>query len=298
MSKKNRDLLIVGLLYIIAMVLAGVIFFVFEDFSLITRLFLADIAAMLFIYIMSLLLNNASLYDPYWSVIPPIFIIFVFYYHNLTLNLPYFLMMLAISFWALRLTLNWVKGWHGLNEVDWRYLMIRDKAPKLYFLTNFLAIQLFPTLIVFIQILVGIHIFEFVATLNIVFMIGFMMVVIATIIQYISDEQMRKFRKNNQKDKKCIDEGLWRYTRHPNYFGEVMVWWGLYVMYVGIAKQLDLYILAPIAMSMLFIFISIPMMEKKILKTRPEYKLYQEQVSMIIPFFRKDDEVSSYQKES
>lgn len=298
MSKKNRDLLIVGLLYIIAMVLAGVIFFVFEDFSLITRLFLADIAAMLFIYIMSLLLNNASLYDPYWSVIPPIFIIFVFYYHNLTLNLPYFLMMLAISFWALRLTLNWVKGWHGLNEVDWRYLMIRDKAPKLYFLTNFLAIQLFPTLIVFIQILVGIHIFEFAATLNLVFMIGFMMVVIATIIQYISDEQMRKFRKNNQKDKKCIDEGLWRYTRHPNYFGEVMVWWGLYVMYVGIAKQLDLYILAPIAMSMLFIFISIPMMEKKILKTRPEYKLYQEQVSMIIPFFRKDDEVSSYQKES
>ncbi|MFA7423031.1 MAG: DUF1295 domain-containing protein [Acholeplasmataceae bacterium] len=298
MSKKNRDLLIVGLLYIIAMVLAGVIFFVFEDFSLITRLFLADIAAMLFIYIMSLLLKNASLYDPYWSVIPPIFIIFVFYYHNLTLNLPYFLMMLAISFWALRLTLNWVKGWHGLNEVDWRYLMIRDKAPKLYFLTNFLAIQLFPTLIVFIQILVGIHIFEFVATINLVFMIGFMMVVIATIIQYISDEQMRKFRKNNQKDKKCIDEGLWRYTRHPNYFGEVMVWWGLYVMYVGIAKQLDLYILAPIAMSMLFIFISIPMMEKKILKTRPEYKLYQEQVSMIIPFFRKDDEVSSYQKES
>ncbi|MFA5470965.1 MAG: DUF1295 domain-containing protein [Acholeplasmataceae bacterium] len=298
MSKKNRDLLIVGLLYIIAMVLAGVIFFVFEDFSLITRLFLADIAAMLFIYIMSLLLKNASLYDPYWSVIPPIFIIFVFYYHNLTLNLPYFLMMLAISFWALRLTLNWVKGWHGLNEVDWRYLMIRDKAPKLYFLTNFLAIQLFPTLIVFIQILVGIHIFEFVATINLVFMIGFMMVVIATIIQYISDEQMRKFRKNNQKDKKCIDEGLWRYTRHPNYFGEVMVWWGLYVMYAGIAKQLDLYILAPIAMSMLFIFISIPMMEKKILKTRPEYKLYQEQVSMIIPFFRKDDEVSSYQKES
>lgn len=298
MSKKNRDLLIVGLLYIVAMLLAGVVFYVFEDFSLITRLFLADVAAMLFIYIMSLILNNASLYDPYWSVIPPIFIIFVFYFNHLTLNLPYFLMMLAISFWAIRLTLNWIKGWHGFTEVDWRYLMIRDKAPKLYFLTNFLAIQLFPTLIVFIQILVGIHIFEFAASLNLVFIIGFMMVITATIIQYISDEQMRKFRKSNQKEKRCIDEGMWRYTRHPNYFGEVMVWWGLYVMYVGIAKQLDIYILAPIAMSMLFVFISIPMMEKKILKTRPEYKLYQEQVSMIVPFFRKDDEVSSYQKES
>lgn len=253
---------------------------------------------MLFIYIMSLIINNASLYDPYWSVIPPVVLIFAFLYSGQALNLPYFLMMLAISFWAIRLTLNWIKGWHGFSEVDWRYLMIRDKAPKLYFLTNFLAIQLFPTLIVFVQILVGIHIFEFTAALNLVFVIGFLMVIGATTIQYISDEQMRRFRTSNQKEKKCIDEGLWRYSRHPNYFGEVMVWWGLYVMYIGIAKQLDIYIFAPISMSMLFIFISIPMMEKKILKTRPEYKLYQEQVSMIVPFIRKEDEVSTYQKES
>ncbi len=298
MTKKHKDLLVVFLLYVVAIALAGVVFYVFKDFSLIARLFIADIAAMLFIYIMSLIINNASLYDPYWSVIPPVVLIFAFLYSGQALNLPYFLMMLAISFWAIRLTLNWIKGWHGFSEVDWRYLMIRDKAPKLYFLTNFLAIQLFPTLIVFVQILVGIHIFEFTAALNLVFVIGFLMVIGATTIQYISDEQMRRFRTSNQKEKKCIDEGLWRYSRHPNYFGEVMVWWGLYVMYIGIAKQLDIYIFAPISMSMLFIFISIPMMEKKILKTRPEYKLYQEQVSMIVPFIRKEDEVSTYQKES
>jgi steroid 5-alpha reductase family enzyme len=51
-------------------------------------------------------------------------------------------------------------------------------------------------------------------------------------------------------------------------------------------------------MTLLFVFISIPMMEKKILKTRPEYKLYQEQVSMLVPFLRKQKEASIYQKES
>jgi len=207
-------------------------------------------------------------------------------------------MLLAISFWAVRLTLNWIKGWHGLNEVDWRYLMIRDKAPKLYFLTNFLAIQLFPTLIVFAQLLVGIKLIELNASIGLIFIIGFLMVMIATSIQYLSDEQMRQFRKSHKDEKKCIDEGLWRFSRHPNYFGEVMVWWGLYIMYLGVAKQLDIYILAPIAMTLLFVFISIPMMEKKILKTRPEYKLYQEQVSMLVPLFRKNDESTSYQKES
>ena len=208
------------------------------------------------------------------------------------------MMLFAMSFWGVRLTYNWMKGWHGFNEVDWRYLMIRDKAPKLYFLTNFLAIQLFPTLIVFAQLMVGIKILTLNPKFNLVFTIGFLLVILATLIQYVSDEQMRKFRKAHIGEKKCIDEGLWRLSRHPNYFGEVTVWWGLYVMLFGLTYQIDLYILAPLSMTLLFVFISIPMMEKKILKTRPEYKLYQEQVSMLVPFLRKQKEASVYQKES
>jgi steroid 5-alpha reductase family enzyme len=266
--------------------------------SMILELLIADLAAMLFIYVMSLILNNASLYDPYWSVIPPVFLIFVFIESGKTLTLPHFMMLFAISFWGVRLTLNWIKGWHGFSEVDWRYLMIRDKAPKLYFLTNFLAIQLFPTLIIFAQLIVGIKILTIDPNLNIVFTMGFLLVILATAIQYISDEQMRRFRKAHVGEKKCIDEGLWRISRHPNYFGEVTVWWGLYIMLFGLTYQFDLYILAPLSMTLLFVFISIPMMEKKILKTRPEYKLYQEQVSMLIPYVRKQKEASVYQKES
>jgi steroid 5-alpha reductase family enzyme len=127
---------------------------------------------------------------------------------------------------------------------------------------------------------------------------GFLLVILATTIQYISDEQMRRFRKAHVGEKKCIYEGLWRISRHPNYFGEVTVWWGLYIMLLGLTYQFDLYILAPLSMTLLFVFISIPMMEKKILKTRPEYKLYQEQVSMLIPYVRKQKEASVYQKES
>lgn len=298
MNKKTKDLWIVFILYVVAIILGGLVFQFLTIFDLMMRLFIADLAAMLFIYVMSLILKNASLYDPYWSVIPPVVFIAAFIYSGKSLTLTYFLMLLAISFWALRLTINWIKGWHGFKEVDWRYLMIRDKAPKLYFMTNFLAIQLFPTLIVFAQLLVGIRLIELNAQLNLIFVIGFLLMMIATMIQYVSDEQMRSFRKNHLKEKKCIDQGLWRYSRHPNYFGEVMVWWGLYVMYFGVSRQLDIYILAPIAMTCLFVFISIPMMEKKILKTRPEYRLYQEQVSMFVPFARKHEEQASYQEES
>ena len=298
MNKKTKDLIVVGFLYIIAFVIAYFVYLNVNLDSMILELLIADLAAMLFIYVMSLILNNASLYDPYWSVIPPVFLIFVFIDSGKALTLPHFMMMFAISFWGVRLTLNWIKGWHGLSEVDWRYLMIRDKAPKLYFLTNFLAIQLFPTLIVFAQLIVGFKILTIDPSLNIVFTIGFLLVILATAIQYISDEQMRRFRKAHVSEKKCIDEGLWRLSRHPNYFGEVTVWWGLYIMLFGLTYQFDLYILAPLSMTLLFVFISIPMMEKKILKTRPEYKLYQEQVSMLIPYARKQIEASAYQEES
>ena len=298
MNKKAKDLIVVGFLYIIAFVIAYFVYLNLNLDSMILDLLIADLAAMLFIYVMSLFLKNASLYDPYWSVIPPVFLIFVFIESGKALTLPHFMMMFAISFWGIRLTLNWIKGWHGFSEVDWRYLMIRDKAPKLYFLTNFLAIQLFPTLIVFAQLIVGLKILTTDATLNLVFVIGFLLVIFATVVQYISDEQMRRFRKAHVGEKKCIDEGLWRISRHPNYFGEVTVWWGVYIMLVGFTYQLDLYMLAPLSMTLLFVFISIPMMEKKILKTRSEYRLYQEQVSMLVPYFRKQKEASIYQEGS
>ena len=295
MNHKKRDIIIVFGLYAISIILGIVVFVSIDMFSLLVRLLLADLTAMLFIYISSLILNNASLYDPYWSVIPPIFLTLSFASLNKGLTLPYFLFLFAIYFWAIRLTVNWAKGWHGFKEIDWRYLMIRDKAPKLYFLTNFLAIQLFPTLIVFAQLLVGLKIIQLSASLNVGFIIGLLMIITATIIQYISDEQMRAFREKQEGPKKCIDQGLWKISRHPNYFGEIVVWWGLYVMYFSIVQRLNLYIFAPISMTILFVFISIPMMEKKILKTRPEYKQYQDKVSMLIPFMRKEEQEHTYQ---
>lgn len=298
MGHKKRDLFVVFVLYTLSVVMGVFVFTLTSELSMIVRLLLADLAAMMFIYLCSLLLNNASLYDPYWSVIPPVFLFLAFFSLNKSLNLTYFLVLFAISFWAIRLTINWMKGWSGFKHVDWRYLMIRDKAPKLYFLTSFSAIQLFPTLIVFVQLLVGLRIIQLGASLNVGFVAGFLMIILATILQYIADEQMRTFREKNKGEKKCIDQGLWRLSRHPNYFAEIVVWWGLYVMYASIVQKLDVYILAPLAMTFLFLFISIPMMEKKILKTRPEYEAYQEKVSMLIPFIRKDAKVESYQDKS
>jgi steroid 5-alpha reductase family enzyme len=151
-----------------------------------------------------------------------------------------------------------------------------------------------PTLIVFIQMLSLLQVIGYTGKVSFIFIIGVFISLGAAILQYISDKQMRSFRLLHSAQKACMREGLWAYSRHPNYFGEVSFWWGLWVMYIGITGNFDFYLVSPILMTLLFILISIPMMEKKILSTRPEYKDIQNEISGFIPtFWRKQKQGES-----
>jgi steroid 5-alpha reductase family enzyme len=297
MSKKYKSMIWLFLIYLVAFAIGGLAFFYFFNLSLILRLMIADVTATLMIWLFSLILKNASVYDPYWSVAPPVILIFVLIYLEITLNLSIFLMIVAILVWSLRLTYNWARNWTGFKEQDWRYTLIYKKSPKLFFLTNLFGIQMMPTMIVFVQLIGAIYLMTINPSINYLIVLGFLIIIISASIQYIADQQMYNFKNLNKGEKRCIEEGLWKYSRHPNYFGEIMVWWGLYLMYFGSTLKLDFIILAPLAMTALFLFISIPMMEKKILKTRPEYASYQKRVSMLIPLMRKEnDEQPIYDK--
>jgi len=289
MSKKYQSMIVLCFLYLSSIFVGITIFLNLESLSLVLRLLVADIGATLVIWVFSLIIKNASAYDPYWSVIPPVMLILLFFYLGLSYSFPIYLMIAGLSVWSLRLTYNWAKNWNGFKEQDWRYTIMYQKSPKLFFLSNLFGIQLFPTLIVFIQLIGAVYFMSIDPSLTIFTWIGFMVMVTAAVIQWIADGQMRQFKERTKGQKLCIEEGLWKYSRHPNYFGEVMVWWGLYMIYFGSILIIDILILAPIAMTSLFLFISIPWMEKKIIQTRPEYKEYQKRVSKLIPFFRKEE---------
>ncbi len=252
----------------------------FNDY--IYNLLFADLMYTLFIFIFSLILKNASLYDPYWSVIPPLFFIFTLIKYPELISFSNVVMIAAITIWSVRLTLNWAKHWIDFNHMDWRYENFKMKYPKLYVFINLFGIQLMPTLIVFLQIVVGIRYMFLNENLTLISILGILIILSAISIQYIADKQMYAFRQMHKGKKALINTGLWKYSRHPNYLGEIMVWTGLYVMYVGSHQQIDLYVLSPIVMFLLFNFISIPLMENKILKSRPQYKIHQQHISKLL----------------
>lgn len=285
--KYIKDFLIFLVIYVLGFMIS---WFLTKDLevSLLLKLLYLDILFTILIYMASNLFKNASLYDPYWSVIPPILMGYTLYALDAFTAFNLFVLF-GILLWAIRLTYNWMVMWDGFRHQDWRYTMLKEKSGSFYPLVNFLGIHLFPTLIVFAQIAIFIEMVQLSGDFNLVSILGVLITISAMLIQYFSDEQMRYFKKNRG-EKRIIDVGLWQYSRHPNYFGEVMVWWGLYVAYVGVVLKLDFYIFAPISMTLMFLFISIPMMEEKILKTRSEYKSYQSETSKLIPWFKKKSE--------
>lgn len=124
--KQNRvaSFVAVTLVYIIATVI-GVAVYRMLDFSWWLSLLIADVVATVVTFIFSVIFGNASVYDPYWSVQPPI--ILVAFAIGKKLTILGVLLIIVVSYWAIRLTANWAYTFVGLDHQDWRYTMLKEK---------------------------------------------------------------------------------------------------------------------------------------------------------------------------
>lgn len=246
-----------------------------EPWALLT----ADVLATVFVWWMGLVYKNVSVYDPYWSVAPPVmFTAWAFYKGCFTL--PVVLLLIAVWYWGIRLTGNWAGTFQGLGHEDWRYTRYREmQSPLLFQLTNFFGLNMMPTLLVFACMLPGFGLFEPGLMTGALTWLGFLLCLASATIQLIADTQSHRFRREHRGE--ICNVGLWKHGRHPNYYGEVQMWWGVWVMYASL-HGIDVLILAPVAMTCLFLFISIPMMERRQLANKPGYAEYRKTTRILI----------------
>lgn len=261
--------------------LAGVLLFVnvVDVLSPLWALFCADVLATVVVWLFGLLYDNVSVYDPYWSVFPPVaFLLWAFYTH--TWSVPVILILVASWYWGIRLTRNWVITFHGIAHEDWRYTHYRkSQSPLIFHLINFFGLNMMPTLVVFAAMLPGLMLYETSDPANIITWMGFVLCLSSATIQLVADKQIHDFRAVHLGQ--YCNRGLWKHGRHPNYFGEIQFWWGIWAMYASL-NGMNWLILAPIAMTALFLGISIPLMEKRQLQNKPGYAEYRKQTRMLI----------------
>jgi len=285
-NSRRASLCLTLFVYITAFITALVTYrFLPQSLSVLQKTFIADTAATGIVFLFSFLMNNSSLYDPYWSIAPPV--IYLFWIINSQsiqdLSIRHIGLLAIVLIWSVRLTINWALSWPGLIHEDWRYVSFREKFKKLYWPVSFFGIHMFPTFIVyFASIPVYFVLYRTNSHFNIVDIAAIAVGFIALFFEWKSDRDLREHRNSEQKNEP-IRRGLWRISRHPNYLGEILFWFCLY--FFSLASSLQYYWIgaAPVAMLLLFLLYSIPAMEKRQLKRRPSYKKIQNTIPILVP---------------
>jgi steroid 5-alpha reductase family enzyme len=282
---KAASFTIVIVAYIVAFAVSAVILLHSGIQNPIVNMAVADGAATVVIFIFSLILKNSSMYDPYWSVYP-IFIAFWWMAEfgdagNTVRNLLATGLVVA---WGVRLTYNWARSWPGMVHEDWRYTKLSDDTGPLYWLVSFLGIHLFPTVLVFLGCIPLYFIFQDPSALGFIDALAVVVTAGAITIEAVADNQLRAFRlARTESSPKIMATGLWGWSRHPNYFGEIMFWVGIFLFTLPQFMAGEYWIIAGMAsMIVLFVFISIPMMEKREMR-KEGYDLYKKRVSFLVP---------------
>lgn len=255
---------------------------------LILAALLADLAATIVVFGFSLAFDNSSLYDPYWSVAPvPIA---VFWYAHAPAGgtrIRQLAVLALLLGWAIRLTVNCLRRWKGLEQEDWRYAERRGLG-WLYWPVSFLGFHLFPTLIVFLGCLsLAAALGSAGRPVGILDAAAAAATLTAILIEWAADRQLRGFREKRSQESdrgELLETGLWAGSRHPNYFGEVLFWWGLWLFGLAAAPSWWATIAGPLAITGMFLFISVPMMDRHLLARRPEYASLISRRSGLVPW--------------
>ena len=191
----------------------------------------ASLVMTLVCFAASFLARNSSYFDPYWMVAPPLACAWLAYERSAETSVARVAIVSSIvSLWALRLTWNWIRTWGGPGHEDWRYVEIQKRTGKLYWLASLVAIHLFPALLVWLG---SLSLVPAIATgtneLGVLDVVATLVTLFAIAIEATADEQLRRYRARTTAPGAIMEEGLWAYSRHPNYFGEISFWVGLFL---------------------------------------------------------------------
>lgn len=235
-------------------------------------------------WLLSIYLKDVSIVDSAWSLMfLAAAIIYLFQSGNF--NLKNIIVISLVAVWAIRLSahLTW-RNW-GEPE-DRRYQVIRQKYSPNFEIKSLFIIFLFQAVLAWIVTLplLGALTLNGSQTLltNYIFILGVALWAIGMFFETIADWQLARFKDNPANHKKVMDEGLWKYSRHPNYFGEAVIWWGFFLIALSVGAWWS--IVSPLIMTWLLLkFSGVVMLEETITERRPDYREYIKRTNAFFP---------------
>ena len=268
--------------------LAGLAVMLLSPFSFAGALPLL-LACLTALWLLSLYLKDASIIDIFWG---PGFAIQAWYYFLFASsgpgNVRNVLLCLLVSVWAVRLALHIGIRNRGKGE-DFRYRQWRIDGGKNYWWISFFRVFLIQGMLMWI---IGSPLLVAQAEPRLILPtaldgIALLLWAIGFYFEVVGDWQLTQFKADPANRGKVMDCGLWRYTRHPNYFGDALIWWAFFLFAVQIPGG-GYFVVAPLLMTFLLLRISgAALLESALLERRPRYAEYVRKTSAFFPWFPK-----------
>lgn len=198
------------------------------------------------------------------------------------------IMLIVVALWGLRLTIYlFIRNWN--KREDFRYQSMRTKwQTKLKtkaFFKVFLSQSLFSYLISLPIILTNLSNNQNFKLINqLILLLGLIIFLIGYTFEVVGDYQLKKFKQNPLNKGKIMDQGLWKYTRHPNYFGEATLWWGIAIISLSTLQKITLIgLISPITITLLLLYVTgVPLLERRY-KDNFDYQTYANKTSKFFP---------------
>lgn len=251
---------------------------------------MATAAIIVFVYFFTLfiigtLLKNNSIVDIGWGI-GFVILAWILLFLRLPLSLVRTSITLLVSLWGVRLFTHILKRNHGKPE-DFRYVAFRKAWGKWVVPRAFVQVYMLQGALMFLIALPFILLEQEAQPVNpLLFALGLIVYVTGFAFESIGDAQLKAFLQNPENRGKIMTSGLWRYTRHPNYFGEAMLWWGIFLLALS-GGVTPFAVIGPVTITLLLLFVSgVPLLERS-MKDKPGYAQYAEMTSIFIPWFPK-----------
>jgi steroid 5-alpha reductase family enzyme len=236
-------------------------------------------------WLLSIVLRNASIVDVFWglgfAVVATVYFVTTDGFVGRKI-----LITALVVVWGLRLSLyilwrNWGKG------EDYRYRAWREKAGEKFWWVSFFQVFFLQGALLWLisAPLLAAQFYDSPDELTVLDLLGTLVWAIGFFFEAVGDWQLAAFKADPANKGKVMQSGLWRYTRHPNYFGDATAWWGYFVIAAGTVDGLWT-LFSPVLMTLLLLRVSgVALLERAQVQTKPQYRAYIESTSAFLPWF-------------
>lgn len=242
------------------------------------------------LWIISLILKDSSIVDIFWGAGFVLSAWVTFLSTLESLGPRDWLILTLVTIWGLRLSIHiLIRNW-GKGE-DFRYVKMREERGKNWWWISYFQVFLLQGILMWIVAapLSAVQIPSASDALGVLDVVAIALWLFGFTFEALGDLQLARFKANPENKGKVLQSGVWRYTRHPNYFGDAAQWWAFYLIAIGAGGWFT--ILSPIVMTVLLVRVSgVALLEKSLKKSKPGYEEYVRRISAFIPWFPKSKE--------